>query len=73
MGIAGEGMCGPRTGFLILNSFTRGPMSNNNHQEGERVKTISDMLEQKVSYVEVGKRLGISKARVGQIALAHVP
>ena len=46
-------------------------MSNNHHQEGERVKTISDMLEQKVSYVEIGKRLGISKARVGQIALAH--
>lgn len=46
-------------------------MANNHHQEGERVKTISDMLEQKVSYVEVGKRLGISKARVGQIALAH--
>ena len=38
LGITGEGMCGPRTDFLILNSFTREPMSNNHHQEGERVR-----------------------------------
>ena len=46
-------------------------MSNHNLKRYDRVRVIADLLEQNLSYAEIGKRLGITRARVGQILLAH--
>ena len=46
-------------------------MSNQNRHDGERVEIIADMLHCSMSQADVARRLGISRARVGQIATAH--
>ena len=46
-------------------------MSNHNRHDDERVEMIADMLDRSMSQAEVARRLGISRARVGQIATAH--
>ena len=46
-------------------------MSNDNRHGDERVEMIADMLDRSMSQAEVARRLGISRARVGQIATAH--
>ena len=46
-------------------------MRNDNRHDNEHVKIIADMLEQNIPRAEVAERLGITRARVGQIVLDH--
>ena len=46
-------------------------MLNHNLKEDDRAGVIADLIGQNLSQSEIGRRLGISRARVGQIALAH--
>ena len=49
----------------------RGIMSNHNCNEPDRLKVIADLLGQNLSQAEVGRRLGLTRARISQIVLAH--
>ncbi len=49
----------------------RGMMPSNNSNDPKRLKEIADLLGQNLSQAEVGRRLGLSRARVGQIVTAH--
>ena len=41
-------------------------------QQGlERARVIAELLEHNLSQAEIGRRLGTTRARVGQIVLAH--
>ena len=44
-------------------------MSERKQQGRERVRIIAELLEQNLSQAEIGRRLGTSRARVGQIVL----
>ena len=46
-------------------------MSEHRQQGLERARVIALLLEQNLSQAEIGRRLGTSRARVGQIVLAH--
>ena len=46
-------------------------MSEHKQQGIERAKTIAELLEQDLTLAEIGRRLGITGSRVGQIVLAH--
>ena len=46
-------------------------MSNNNRKDPDRLKVIAGLLGQNLSQAEVGRRLGLSRARIGQIVMAH--
>ena len=46
-------------------------MSEHRQQGLERAKVIAQLLEQNLSQAEIGRRLGTTRARVGQIVLAH--
>ena len=46
-------------------------MSEHKQQGRERARVIAELLEQNLSQAEIGRRLGTSRARVGQIVLAH--
>ena len=46
-------------------------MPNKNLIEPTRLKVIEDLMNQNLSQAEVGRRLGLSRARIGQITRAH--
>ena len=46
-------------------------MSDKDCTEPTRIKVIEDLMNQNLSQAEVGRRLGLSRARIGQIARAH--
>ena len=46
-------------------------MSEHRRRGLERARVIAELLEQNLSKAEIGRRLGITGARVGQIVLAH--
>ena len=46
-------------------------MSEHRQQGLERAKVIAQLLEQNLSQAEIGRRLGTTRARVGQIVLDH--
>ena len=46
-------------------------MSNNNRKDPDRLKVIAGLLSQNLSQAEVGRRLGLSRARIGEIVMAH--
>ena len=46
-------------------------MAVHNPKGPDRVKFIADLLGQGISQAEIGRRLGISRARVGQIVRAN--
>ena len=46
-------------------------MSEHKQQGRERARVIAQLLEQNLSQAEIGRRLGTTRARVGQIVLDH--
>ena len=46
-------------------------MSEHRQQGLERARVIAQLLEQNLSQAEIGRRLGTTRARVGQIVLDH--
>ena len=46
-------------------------MSEHKQQRIERAKAIAELLEQDLTLAEIGRRLGLTGSRVGQIVLAH--
>ena len=46
-------------------------MAVHNPKGPDRVKFIADLLGEGISQAEIGRRLGISRARVGQIVMAN--
>ena len=46
-------------------------MSEHNQQRIKQARAVAELLEQDLTFAEIGKRLGITGSRVAQIVLAH--
>ena len=46
-------------------------MSEHKQQRIERARAVAELVEQDLTFAEIGKRLGITGSRVAQIVLAH--